>query len=128
MARILVIDDDPALRGSVRRALERFGHQITEAENGIEGMRQVRRDAPDLVITDLLMPEQEGIETIQELREEFPEIRILAVSGAGGVEEGGPLLDAQLFGADATLSKPFSVELLVKTVEGVLEGEGEGGG
>ena len=128
MARILVIDDDPALRSSVRRALERFGHQVSEAENGMEGMRQVRRDAPDLVITDLLMPEQEGIETIQELREEFPEIRILAVSGAGGVEEGGPLLDAQLFGADATLSKPFSVELLVETVEGVLEGEGEGEG
>lgn len=120
MAQILVIDDDAALRTTVRRVLERSGHQVTEAENGAEGMRLVRKRPPDLVVTDLLMPEQEGIETIQELRENHPAIGIVAVSGAGGVEEGGPLLDAQLFGADATLSKPFSVEALIEAVDRVL--------
>jgi two-component system, chemotaxis family, chemotaxis protein CheY len=124
MARILVIDDDPSLRRSMRKVLERSGHEVIEAEDGDKGMRLVREVHPDLVVTDLLMPEKEGIETIQELRAEFPEIPIVAVSGAGSVEEGGPLLDAQLFGADATLSKPFEVEELVQTVTRVLAGKG----
>jgi two-component system, chemotaxis family, chemotaxis protein CheY len=123
MARILVIDDDPSLRRSMRKVLERSGHEVIEAEDGDKGMRLVREVPPDLVVTDLLMPEKEGIETIQELRAEFPEIPIVAVSGAGSVEEGGPLLDAQLFGADATLSKPFEVEELVETVTRVLAGK-----
>jgi two-component system, chemotaxis family, chemotaxis protein CheY len=121
MAHILMIDDDEVLRATIRKVLERAGHRVTEAENGDVGMRIVQGETPDLVITDLLMPEKEGIETIQELREGFPEIPIVAVSGAGGVEEGGPLLDAQLFGADATLSKPFSVEVLVETVDRLLD-------
>jgi CheY-like chemotaxis protein len=84
MAHILMIDDDEVLRATIRRVLERAGHRVTEAENGDVGMRIVQGETPDLVITDLLMPEKEGIETIQELREGFPEIPIVAVSGAGG--------------------------------------------
>lgn len=120
MAQIVVIDDDEALRRTIRRVLERAGHEVREAEEGGAGMRLVAQSPPDLVITDLLMPEKEGIETIQELREDYPEVRVIAVSGAGGGDEGGPLLDAQLFGAHATLEKPFSADELARLVDEVL--------
>lgn len=118
MARILIIDDDPALRGTIRRVVERGGHQVEEAEDGEAGLRQVAKEAPDLVITDLLMPEKEGIETIMELTAGYPGVRILAISGAGGsAEEEGPLMDAKLFGAHEVLAKPFSIEALMAAVE-----------
>jgi two-component system, chemotaxis family, chemotaxis protein CheY len=120
MGYILVIDDDPDLRQTMRRILERGGHTVQEAENGLAGLRMVEREPPLLVVTDLLMPEKEGIETIMELRERFPRIGVVAVSGAGGVDEAGPLVDAELFGADATLSKPFDIESFLETVERVL--------
>lgn len=120
MRDILVIDDDPDLRGIMRKILERGGYAVREADNGLTGLRMVEADAPALVVTDLLMPEKEGIETIVELRERFPAIRVIAVSGAGGVEAQGPLLDAELFGADATLPKPFDVKSFLATVERVL--------
>lgn len=121
MARILVIDDDATLRRTMRKILERGGHSVREAEHGRAGLRLVGDDPPDVVVTDMLMPEKEGIETIVELRENHPEIRIVAVSGAGGVAAGGPLVDAELFGADATLAKPFSVEDFQAVIERVLK-------
>jgi two-component system, chemotaxis family, chemotaxis protein CheY len=120
MARILVIDDDPALRRTVRKILERGGHEVEEAENGLTGLRVVEERPPDLVVTDLVMPEKEGIETILELRERFPEVGVLAVSGAGGVDPTGPLMDAHLFGAHATLPKPFQIQELLDAVAEVL--------
>lgn len=119
MARILVIDDDPALRGVMRRILEREGHTVLEADDGVRGVELVEEAPPDAVVTDLLMPEKEGIETIMELRERFPDVPIVAVSGAGG-EGGGPLVDAELLGASVTLSKPFTVEDFARAVESVL--------
>ncbi len=122
MAHIVVIDDDPAIRGSVRRILERAGHEVQEADDGEAGMRLVEARAPALVITDLYMPGKEGIETIQELAERFPRVRILAISGAGGIEDDdGPLADAKLFGAHAILPKPFSVERLTEAVTALLD-------
>jgi len=120
VGNILVIDDDPELRRTMRRILERGGHSVREAEHGLAGLQMVEAERPDLVVTDLLMPEKEGIETIVELRERFPDIGIVAVSGAGGTDEGGPLVDAELFGADATLPKPFSVDTFLETIEAVL--------
>lgn len=120
MADIVVIDDDPALRGTIRKILERGGHSVREAEDGVLGLRLVEASPPDLVVTDLLMPEKEGIETIMELRDRFGDVGIVAISGAGGGESEGPLVDAQLFGAHATLSKPFSVGALLETVARVL--------
>jgi DNA-binding NtrC family response regulator len=122
MANIVVVDDDPGLRGAMRKILERGGHDVREAEDGDAGLRLVENEEPDLVVTDLLMPEKEGIETIMELRDRFPRVRILAISGAGNPEgEGGPLVDAELFGAHRTLPKPFSVMTLLDAVEEVLE-------
>jgi DNA-binding NarL/FixJ family response regulator len=91
-----------------------------EAENGSVAIPLIERERPDVVVTDLIMPEKEGIETIMELRDRFPEVAIVAVSGALGGDETGPLKDAEIFGAAATLAKPFTVDQFVKTVEGVL--------
>jgi DNA-binding NtrC family response regulator len=121
MARIVIIDDDPAIRGTMRRILERAGHEVSEADDGDVGLRLVESWKPALVITDLFMPEKEGIETIQELAEGYPGVRILAISGAGGLEEHeGPLVDAMLFGAHAVLPKPFSIQNLVDSVDQLL--------
>lgn len=124
MASVLIIDDDLGIRRMLRGALERAGHRIEEAANGAEGMQRYRMAPADLVITDVFMPDQDGIETIQQLREEFPESRILAISGgSGGGSVGGSsaaLTDAMMFGADATLAKPFTVRELIATVAGLL--------
>lgn len=120
MATIVVIDDDPALRAIMRKVLERSGHSVLEAENGVKGIDLVEKVRPDMVITDLVMPEKEGIETIMELRERFQELPIVAVSGAEGGAEGGPLVDARLFGADAILAKPFSVADFLRVVDKAL--------
>jgi len=121
MAEIVVVDDDLGLRGAMRRILERAGHQVREAQDGEAGLRLVEGKEPDLVVTDLLMPGKEGIETILELRDRFPGVRILAISGAGGPgEEGSPLVDARFFGAHGVLAKPFSLEALLQEVVQVL--------
>jgi CheY-like chemotaxis protein len=121
MASIVLIDDDPALRSAMRKILERAGHSVHDAEDGGKGLALVESVRPDLVVTDLVMPEKEGIETILELRERFQEIPIIAVSGAEGGEAAGPLFDASLFGAAAVLAKPFSISDFVAVVEKVLQ-------
>jgi CheY-like chemotaxis protein len=125
MAKILVIDDEAPIRSLIRRTLERVGHTIVEASDGALGVELFEASPFDLVITDLLMPGQEGIETILQLREQYPDIKILVVSGGlsfGGrtVDKEGPLSDAEVLGADASLSKPFEVNQLVETVNGLL--------
>lgn len=120
MADILVVDDDPTLRAVVRKVLERRGHVVREAADGVPAMKMLRHSRPDLLITDLYMPEKEGIETIVEARDAFPDLPILAVSGGGTMGPGGPLADAEALGADASLAKPFSVEDLEAAVEGLL--------
>ena len=81
MARILLIDDDPMVMRTVRKMLEHAGHEVVEARNGREGEAAYDRAPADLVITDILMPEQEGIETIINLRRRHPAVRLLAMSG-----------------------------------------------
>ncbi|HEX6361509.1 MAG TPA: response regulator [Albitalea sp.] len=122
MARILVIDDDAAVRDTIARVLRRAGHEVDMAENGVEGIRAYRRGGHTLVITDLYMPEKEGIETIMELRAERPDLPILAVSGGLHGDITGPLIDAELIGANATLAKPFTNEELQAAVERLLAG------
>ncbi len=121
MARILIIDDDEALRGTMRKILEMDGHRIQEAQDGEVGLRLFRESPVDLVVTDILMPEKEGIETILELRELSPDLRILAVSGGMELDRTGPLADAEALGADSSLPKPFSVDELQEAVRSLLE-------
>lgn len=120
MASVLIIDDDTSIRRVVRTALERAGHHVEEAGDGAEGMARYRSSPADLVVTDVYMPDQDGIETIQQLRAEFPSSRILAISGGAVGGASGTLTDAMLFGADATLAKPFTVQQLLAAVTGLL--------
>lgn len=122
MASVLIIDDDTSIRLVLRTALERTGYRVAEAANGAEGMQRYRTAPTDLVITDVFMPDQDGIETIQQLREEFPEVRILAISGGAVGGTSGTLTDALLLGADATLAKPFTMDQLTRAVAGILVG------
>jgi len=116
--RILVADDEAAVRGFLRVLLEGAGYHVIEAADGKHALRQARAGRVDLVITDLVMPEQEGIETIQALRQEVPGIGIIAVSGAF---EGQFLQVAEMMGADAVLTKPLSPEALLASVADVLK-------
>lgn len=120
MARILVIDDEPDVRRVVRRCLESEGHQVVEAGDGKMGLRLYQEDAVDLVITDLFMPEQEGLETIRALKRISKDVRILVVTG---LQPGGPFdfrAHAVLLGALRTLTKPFTREELLDAVRDAL--------
>lgn len=121
MATILLIDDDDLLRPMLRAALELSGHTVTEARNGREGVALYQANPPGLVITDLIMPDQEGIETIRLLTKEYPAVKIIAMSGGGRLAPTGYLTMARRLGAKATLAKPFSVEELSLTVADVLK-------
>ncbi len=116
MARILIIDDEPNLRSMLRRMLHQAGHQVNEAGNGAEGIALCERNPPDLVITDILMPKKEGIETIIALHRANPNLPIIAISGGG--RSGGMdfLCSAKKLGARHTLSKPFRGDKLLSAV------------
>lgn len=124
MALILVVDDDDQFRSMLRRTLERGGYEVLDAPNGKEGTRLYGERPADLVITDILMPEKEGIQTIMELRHDFPEVKILAISGGGKVRPDEYLFMAKNFGAQRTLAKPFEQKELLEAVVELL-GEGQ---
>lgn len=120
MPHLLVIDDELNIRNLLKLMLEREGFTVSLAENGSEGIKMYRQHQYDVIITDLLMPEKEGLETIIELKREDPGLKIIAISG--GTSEGTMdfLKSARLLGADAALPKPFDQETLVRTVNDVL--------
>ena len=120
LARILVIEDDVEVRKVIRRILEKNGHQVIEAANGKDGISKYRQDPTDLIITDIIMPEKEGIETIGELRKDFPNVKIIAVSGGGRIKSGDYLVLAQKIGAMRTLAKPFEWDTFVGTINELL--------
>ena len=121
MARILIIDDDAQLLAMLRQVFEREGYEVVEAPDGKEGLRRYRENPTELIITDLIMPENEGIETIMELRRDFPDVKIIAMSG-GGINNPGTYLDlAKKLGAQYTFAKPFEREELLYAVRELLK-------
>jgi len=120
MARIIVIDDDEAVRGAIRRALERMQHDVLEADDGAVGLALLADQGAELVITDIFMPGQDGIVTVRQIRRQYPEVKIIAISGGDASGRMDLRQDAKLLGATATLAKPFELEDLVRTVAGVL--------
>jgi CheY-like chemotaxis protein len=115
-ARILVIDDNEIVRETLRLVLESAGHAVICAEDGERGLAAFESGRPDLVITDVIMPEREGIATILELRRREPEQPIVAISGGIGAGGADFLTMARRMGADAALPKPFEFDELLDTV------------
>ena len=119
MATILLIDDDEMLRTVLAMALDVVGHVVLQAENGQKGMELLRTTSVDIVITDLVMPVQEGVETIVKLRRERPSLPVIAISG--GVPNSYLYLDlASKIGAKRILAKPFLPRQLVALIDEVL--------
>ena len=116
----MVIDDEEAVRELLRDVLAQEGHEVVVAPDGRSGSALYRERPCDLVITDIFMPEQEGLETIRELRREFPGVKIIAISGAAG-QGFDALYAARKLGARRTLTKPFDLEAFVGAVKEVLE-------
>ncbi len=115
--RILVIDDDAAIRLTIETILTSSGYTVICAADGKEGVRLFRDTRPDLVITDVIMPVQEGIETILVLRQEHPDAKIIAMSGGGRIASTNLLGMARGFGADHILTKPFDIDGLIAVVQ-----------
>lgn len=121
MVEILIIDDDPQMRRLLARMLSTAGHTVVQAENGKRGLELFHSLRPALIITDILMPERDGIETIRSIRYQVPETKILAISGAAsGMNSPDYLFFAQQFGADASLTKPFTPAQLLEVVNRLL--------
>ncbi len=127
MARILLIDDDTLVRASLAAALRHLGHAVTEAADGAEGLRAFRDQPAELVLTDIVMPEQDGLDVIRYLRSAAPATRIIAMSGATVHTPVLYLRMAAQFGADATLAKPIELGVLRRTVDEVLGRSASGG-
>jgi len=121
VAVILVIDDDALMRDTIEAMLEEAGHQLMLAENGDRALALMANTAADLVITDILMPGKEGMQTICELQELYPTVPIIAISGGSRRVKQSYLPTATALGAAATLDKPFSHAELLKTVNSLLK-------
>lgn len=121
MARILIIDDEELFRQMLRQMLELAGYDVAEAADGVRGIEAFNRDPADLVITDIFMPEKEGIATINELKRDYPKLKIIAVSGGGNKMCGFEYLQfAENVGADRALSKPFERQEILDAIEDLL--------
>ena len=118
--KILIIDDEDRIRDLFRVWLEREGFEVYEAENGRKGVGVQQENPVDLLICDLIMPVQEGIETITQFRDEFPEIGIIAISGGGKIGPDSYLVVAEQLGAWRVFTKPVDMPLLIETIK---EGE-----
>jgi len=121
MVRVLVIEDDDVVRSMLLAVLADSGHEAIGACNGDKGVAMYREEPADLIITDIFMPEKDGIETIMELRRDFPDVKIIAISGGGRFESVHYLGSAGKLGAARTLSKPFTPPELLSAVEEVLK-------
>ncbi len=123
MAHILVIDDEVQIRDVLRTVLERVGYTVTEAGDGIEGIRIFAEGDIDLVVTDIIMPEKGGIDTIMDLRKDFPDIKIIAISGGGMCGDVSYLDMALGVGANRAIGKPFVLDDFLESVEELLAPE-----
>ena len=121
MATVLIIDDECMVRLMLRDCLELQGHRVVEASDGAEGLQVFDNEPVDVVVTDIVMPEKEGIETIRELKRRSADIGIIAISGGGRIGATDCLRIAHRLGADHTLQKPFALPDLHAALNECLE-------
>ncbi len=120
MSRILLADDDHQVRSMLKLTLERAGHEIVEAEDGAQAVQRFSSSSIDLVITDIVMPEKEGIETIMELRSINPQVKIIAISGGGRINPDDYLSWARRFGVLHTFTKPVDRHQLLNAINELM--------
>ncbi len=121
MARILIIEDAADFRVAYREMLEGEGYEVIEAANGVEGLEKLKNEAVDLIITDIMMPEKGGIETIIDIRKDHPEVKIIAITGAVSADSEVLLRLAQQYRVSRVFSKPIQFKELFETIDGLLE-------
>ena len=131
MAKILIVDDEEDVRISLKQVLERAGHDVSVAKSGAEGLDMMKRDAADLVITDVIMPGIDGIATARQIREKYRNTRIIVMSGGGktapepyepdAIKTRSYLASASGAGADSTLTKPFDRNEILRMVQKLLD-------
>lgn len=120
MPGILIVDDEKDLREMIKISLLRRKFTVYEAENGKDAINHFKPSITDLVITDLIMPDEDGLKVIIKLRELKPQIKIIAISGGGKAGPGSYLNLAKALGANAIFSKPFSINDLISKIEELL--------
>ena len=120
MSTILLVEDDTDLRKMLRKVLERESFRVLEAGTGLEAMQILNLHTPNLVVTDIIMPDQDGIGTINRLKKSHPDIKIIAISGGGRMLSEDYLGIAKMLGAHHTFNKPFDTKLFVKKVHELI--------
>jgi DNA-binding NtrC family response regulator len=125
MKRIVVIDDDEQMRGFIEEVLTRAGYEVCAAASAREGLDNLKQKTADLIITDLIMPDKEGLETIMELRRLYAGVKIIAISGGGRSAPWVNLKTAAQLGASGTLAKPFSRQQILDEIDRLLAPESD---
>ena len=120
MPRVLVVDDDQDVREMLRQMLERAGYGVSIATNGKEALTEYRAAPADLMVTDIVMPEKEGLETILDLRKDFPDVKIIAISGGGRLGPQNYIEMASAFGAKRTFTKPLDRKEFLAAVSDLI--------
>lgn len=120
MRKILIIDDEPYILLMLKKMLEKAGYEVDLASNGQQGMQIFEKDKVDLVITDIIMPDKEGLEIILEMKKQRPDLKIIAISGGGRISPESYLECAAHFGATKVFQKPFKQKELVSAVNELI--------
>jgi len=121
MPKILVVDDDPSIREMLEEVLKDAGYAVEAAADGLEALRMVKASPPDLLITDIIMPEQDGVGIMLQLAKENPGIKTIAISGGGRISPESYLYMAEKFGAIKTFTKPFDINEFLDAVKNALK-------
>ena len=117
MKKIVIIEDDQIIRESLKEILEMNSFQVFAIDSGIDLMKKITEFRPDVLITDIIMPDKDGIEIIIEAKKTLTDIKLIAISGGGRIDSESYLNTAKYLGADATLKKPFTHEQLISVIK-----------